>query len=108
MPAGAHSTASDLPRWTTAALEALYDVGHRGLVRHVDPLSVSRDVKLVGDRLRCVIDRVEQVEEGHAHALGREGSGEGQADAASTAGDDSSTAAEGAGHGVSLFVGGAE
>src|SRR2546425_1318 len=36
MPAGAHSTASDLPRWTTAALEALYDAAHWGTLT-MDP-----------------------------------------------------------------------
>src|SRR5881628_1201681 len=36
MPARAHSTASDLPRWTTAAFEALYDAAHCGTLT-IDP-----------------------------------------------------------------------
>ena len=156
MPAGAHSTASDFPRWTTAAFDALYDAahcgtltmdsGHRGdedgasrqagleqalpnawagknvparftsmtlrhcsavtltesslismpaavtstcgtpsrlrtdfergdgrvLVGDVELLGQCRDAVLVGNLLRRVIDVVEQIKQGNAHALRRE------------------------------------
>ena len=90
MPAAVSSTCGTPSRLG----DRLERVAGRVLVGDVEPLTVGPHAVLVGDRLRRVLDGVEQVEQGDVRALGGQGSSDGQADAACATRDDGGLAGE--------------